>query len=356
MTVRLALVALALVAGAVHVGSARASYEPALVAGGTTAKLGAAGVRIKFSQLFQDEPTATIAVYVPQGYKVTTTAARGARIGNVTASFVSSDLKRRITSRGALTVVSASEAASASSACTGTTTHTAYWALNLTVGGTPLRVPAFVDAPAPGAPFAAAKITMCMPSPDLPVGSPTRAPHGSRLLSLNLSTKSIANPTSQGTYRWRATAAPFAANGKANTARSVEIQSLVHMPLEMSLTATVADSTRRGFSRITLSGFFRAGGEGIAGVSVVLLRGTRAGNLKKFGVLTTTGTGSFKSQGDVRKTRSPQRIFFAATTTAIEKDLGASGCEASFRPIPCIDATLPYSITSRPASITIPAA
>ena len=86
-------------------------------------------------------------------------------------------------------------------ACTGTTTHTAYWVFKLTVAGNAIELPAFFDLTA-GAEQAlgTSKVTFCGQPDDLPAGTPGRAPFGIKLVDavLTLNAGVYTNPTAAG--------------------------------------------------------------------------------------------------------------------------------------------------------------
>jgi hypothetical protein len=178
---------------------------------------------------------------------------------------------------------------------------------------------------------------------------------GSKIVNFSLTTKAISSPKEKGTYRWRASAIPYSpGTGLANSKGVVEVQSLVPLPLELSLNAKVAPS-RAGFSRVSLSGKLMAAGSGIPGIFLTLERGTTPRKLKRLGVISTNRGGEFGAAGDFAQASRPQRFFVHVTTSDIAKDLGLAGCEATTTTVPCIDATLPYNVSSRVLAVTIPA-
>lgn len=333
------------------------SYAPRLAVSSLSQKLGsAAGVRIKFAQAASDDPTARLGVAVPKGYTIASRPA-GTRIGSVTATVIAADVHRTVKSTGALTAGNLADFPTEAQTCTGTAKHEAVWTFTLAVSGASFRVPVFVDTTlsGPAAQFAAGELTMCFAAGDTKPGTPGRAPLGAKIVNAVITTTAISNPTIAGIYRWRASTTPYAAGtGSPDLKGIVEVQSLVPLPLQLTLAAKVTPS-RAGYSKITLSGALTGSGQGAAGIFLVLNRGSAPGNLKKLGVVSTNRDGQFSTAGDVKQTGRTQRLYFQVTTTAIEKDLGLAGCQATTSAVPCIDATLPYNISSRTVAVTIPA-
>jgi hypothetical protein len=81
------------------------------------------------------------------------------------------------------------------------------------------------------APFSSAKLVLCLANP-YEQAVPTRAPTGLRLVDTKptLSAGMVTNPTSAGSFVWRALVTPWTANGQRRTPRTIEAQSIVNIP------------------------------------------------------------------------------------------------------------------------------
>src|SRR5919199_2704876 len=94
-THRLVLIGAALAALA-FASPALAGYAPRLAVSSQSQTLGAAGVKIKFTQDSRDDPTQKLSIFVPKSYSITTSAAGGSRVGWVTAGVVAGDIRKAL--------------------------------------------------------------------------------------------------------------------------------------------------------------------------------------------------------------------------------------------------------------------
>lgn len=342
-----ALGALSLVGAAP--AAAPVPYKPQMIVRSASAALGASGVRVTFVSAQQHDPTAALRIAVPRGYTVKTTGVVGSRIGTAVGRVYAADLRRAVDVRGSLEVAPRSEFADRGPACTGTSSFAAVWALHVIGAGFTYRVPIFVERVSSGplASIASATLTLCMPAPDVPRGTPNRAEQGSRLLNVTLATRNVTNPTKGALYRWRATATPYRpGEGTLNANATVETQSISVLPVELQLSAT-----RGAGNKVTVTGSLTANGEGVTGTFVDLLQGKSAGGLKKVATLPTKQRGTFGATGSLP---GGGALYLAARADQADKDLGAGGCVATFKPplsqtrIPCVQATLPgFTVASK---------
>jgi hypothetical protein len=353
---RLVVITVVLLGALAFAAPALATYSPRMVVSSSTQALGGAGVKIKFWEDSPDDPIQKVVVLVPKGYTVNTSMAAGTRLGTATAGVVASDLSAGATASGALVVANKTDFANDALACTNTA-PAAVWSFTLAVRGSSFRLPVFVDtvAPTSGLP-GVATLTMCIPAGDTPKGTPGRFVLGSKLLSLTMTTKAISSPKETGTYRWRASMTPYSPGiGSANLKGIVEVQSLVPVPLELTLKATVTPSPTAGFSRVTLTGTFNAAGSPVPGVFLTLSSGTKANKLKRLGVISTNRDGAFSTKGDIKQGRTASRRYIQASTTNLERDLGIGGCQPTVATVPCVDSTVSFNVSSKIVAFTIPA-
>lgn len=371
--IRALLLALAGVTSLATAQAAFAAYAPKLVVTTASQALGAAGgVKIRFQAPATDDPTARAVIYVPRDFQVNLTAGPGTRLGTVTATAAAADLGGAVLPlTGTVDVANPAEFAVQATQCTGTTTHGAYWVLVLTAAGQTLRVPIFVDAiaaPNPLSAIASAQLVICLPPPDVPAGTPGRAAFGAKVLTAEFTVSSITNPAVAGDHRWRVVATPYRPGvGTANPAGTVEAQSIVRLPLALTLRARVSSNTPTA-TTFSVTGTFGprpTSGWAVAGhaPTIELLRGATATALRRFAAPTPDQTGKFSAVVAVRRGKTATRLFLAARATNAEEELGAAGCVATFVPplspvaIPCISATIgAIALRSVTIRVTVPAA
>ena len=331
-----------------------------LIVNGASQALGRAGVKIAYQQAQSDDPAARITFYVPKGYQVLTGRSVGTSLGTAAATLFAADRNAVIPVTGPVEVVSPSDFAARSEACTQTTTHDEFWALRLETAGTRLVVPAFVDriTADPLATFAAAQIVVCLEPGDLPPDTSGRALLGAKVLLAEFTSNSIVNPGVRGEYRWRATVTPYLpGTGKTNDSGTVELQSIVTLPSAVSLRATVRKGSRAGLQTVSYGGTLTANSRGLGDGVVEVFRGAVADAARKFKSQATNVTGSFRGSFTVAQARKAGSLVLLARAVVREQDLGPTGCTATFAAIPCRDATVgAFSVTSRLVTVAIRAA
>jgi hypothetical protein len=334
---------------------------------GASQALGAGGgVKVKYQQLQSDDPVAKVTFYVPLGYQVTTSQSAGTQLGTAAATIFAADLNAVVPVTGTVEIGAPGDFALQATACTGTTTHTAYWVLRLSAAGTPLLVPAFVDAitVAPLSAFAVAQIVICLPPGDVPVGTMGRATLGAKVLTAEFTSNAIVNPTAAGDSRWRATVTPYTPNtGKANAAATIELQSIVSLPSQLTISGKARKSAKAGTSTVSYSGTLRSNGKPVADGTVDVFRGPTARGVKKFKSQTTDDAGRYTGSFAAKQAKKASAVYVLARATVADQDLGATACTATFVPpaspfpIPCQDATVGgFTLSSNTAKVTIPAA
>jgi hypothetical protein len=285
---------------------------------------------VSYAQQPGDDPVATLVFYVPVDYFALLAQPEGDVVGTATATAVAADvsssplaMKGDIVAATAATTVSGAPLSAAAIACTGTATHGAYWLLNLSGGGQSLQVPVFVDdvpLTIPLSSVANNTITVCLGAPDVPAGTPGRAPLGAKLSSLGLSVTDVFSAAPQW-YLWHATVTPYSpGTGKANTAGAVEVQSVDRTPQVLTVKAKKAKA--RG--TVSVTGRLVGGGKGVAGAQVTVLAGKKA-----VGKTVTRSGGYFKAV-----VKAPGTARFSASAVALPRK--SASCTAFFAPIPCV--------------------
>jgi hypothetical protein len=285
------------------------------------------------------DPIAAINIYVPAGYTLNTSQATGTNIGSVDATAFSHDNNLTLPLTGNVTTDAPANHASDSAACARTATSAAVWILNLSVAGQTIALPLYVN-PTAGAEQAlgAYKLSICLPPPDVPVGTPGRSANGAQVLDAKFTVKGIfSTPSTAGSLRWESLFTPYTpGKGTVNLAGTFETRSLVGLPVGLTLTATHKKTA------YTVKGKASEGGVPANGIAVSVLRGTSPTKVAKVASATTTAAGTFSSSGKVKPKKT---TYFKATATAKERDFTAQGCvnplPATVAPAGCVSATLP---------------
>ena len=212
-----------------------------------------------------DDAAADLAIYAPAGYEAALSHPVGTTVGTARGLVTAPDLGlARIGVAGDVTVRSpdatvtpAGEAVSLADAarrCTGDRSHTGFWVLTLRGSGTTLELPLFVDPAPPDARFASATIRACLAPPDLPAGTPGRAPLGYELASMAITLRGVFDTMSAGERRWRLVETEYARGGSLpNPADRSESQAVVYAGSPLAVAATRV-RTRDGVATVTITG------------------------------------------------------------------------------------------------------
>ena len=327
---------------AANTASVAVSHTPMVLAGSQSTTL-----HINVPQA--TDPIAAINIFVPSGYGAKVDQAAGTTIGNVDATAFSRDTGLTLPLSG--TVTTDNPAAHATDPCS-PGTNAAVWNLNLSVAGQTLVVPLYVN-PTSGAATAlgAYNLKICLPPPDVPIGTPGRAFQGAQFLDAQFTVNGIfTTPTAAGVSRWETLFTPYnPGKGTPNLAGTFEVRSFVPLPIVLALQAKYNKTTKV----YTLTGKLTEGGQPVAGASVAIDRGATAAGVKRAATATSGATGAFKSSG---KLKPKKTTFFQASASAKERDYTATGCQsplpATIAPAGCVAATLsPW--TAKSATVRI---
>jgi len=347
-TSRLVVLTATALAGLAFAGSALASYGPKIVLTSNDDYTLEAGVVVPNT----DDPTAKVAIYIPAQYSVAT-AAPG-KLGSVTATASAADLGGAVLPlTGELDAIAPTTATTAAAQQCGVT-PVQTWNLHLTAAGQALDIPMFVVASqVPGYPWS---LVVCLPPPDVPVGTPGRATFGAKLLSATFSVSAIKEPTTgSGDLRWTSLWTPYNPGvGTVNAAATVEVQSNRPLPVN----GTFAHTQKRIVTYKTVNG------KRVKQISTRIRWTTKVTeNAKAPGDVVTIvlyknkiigrGTGSLTVKG-VKSVQLTVVMDIDGGTGSIPTgqpagpddlyyhDLGAPGCvaTAAFQGLPCTDGTL----------------
>lgn len=341
---RLGLLGLGLLAALAAAVPALAALNPTLDA--TTQ---ASGTTIGYAQGATDDPPAVVTFYVASGYAALLAQPEGEKVGTVKGVANAADLGNAtlnltgdITAAALTTpVVVGGQSAPVSTysvACTGTTTHTAFWILNLSASGQTLQVPAFVDdipLTSPLADTANNRITICLPPPDVPAGTPGRASLGAKVVSATLDLTDVFS-VAPGWYLWHVVVTPYnAGKGTPNAAGTLTAQSYDRTPQEITLAAKSAAG-----GKAAVSGRVAAGFKGVSGATVTIAQGS-----KSLGTAKTGPGGRFKASVTAAKGAS-----ITATATA---PASKATCQQGWFPVNCVSAQFPsFTVTSEPVKVS----
>jgi len=334
--------AAALAAAVIGVASASAAFSPRI-----SAVAGDDGsVQMTYDLAAGDDAAQRLDLYVPVDYLYGFGDPVGSQLGTATAKVALADQGgAAATLTGSVTVAAGTQTisyggldltlSSLASACIGAQPTGAFWLATLSGGGQTLTLPLYLKQLLIADPFSdtyGIELTACLPSPNVPAGTPGRAPAGMKLTQLVLDFPAVFQFV-PGRSLWRLQAAPYAAgSASANAAGSVESQSLVGTPV--AITVAKSKQTPNG---TLLAGRVTVGGAGVAGVTVTVSRGGK--------VLATTKTRD--SLGAFRVTAPPGSGKLTIQAAADARDYP---CRYPAFGVTCVGVRLPALAASAPAT------
>ncbi|MCE3286955.1 MAG: hypothetical protein K0S64_561 [Gaiellaceae bacterium] len=276
-------VGLAAVAALVAVPAALAAYtSPKLEVTRT-----AATATVKATLSADDDPTASVRIFAPAGTQLTTTQAPGMVLGPVRAIVKALDLAGAdLPLEGQLVVAAPGQVAAATVAqCIGGATPLATWVMVLSAAGQTLNVPTYLVATTGAqAALGPAYMQICLPPPDVPVGSPGRATFGAKVYSAELTITGVFSTVPAGA--WIAFWTPYTPlAGAVNAAGTVASPAAI-APGGVTLAARIAGKGARLTGRVTQAGQGRS-------ATVTIFSGSRAGRLSSVGRARVTANGTF---------------------------------------------------------------
>jgi hypothetical protein len=292
------------------------------------------------------DPIAATTIYVPHGYGANVSQPAGTTIGTVAATAFARDDGLTLPLSGTVVAEDPAAYTASSAVCAGIPASQAVWILNLSVLGTTLPVPLYVNPTAgPARSLGDYTLSICLPPPDVAAGTPGRAFHGAQLLDSLFTVNGVfTTPTAGGLLEWETLFTPYnPGRGTPNPAGTFEARAFVPLPIIVHLTSTYSRKTRM----YTLTGRMSEGGLPAAGLTVAIARGPSAKTLKSAASVKTGRNGTFKLVGRLKPRRT---TFFRASAFAPEDDYTAQGCKTpavAFAPAGCVKAALsPWTATS----------
>jgi hypothetical protein len=293
--IRLALVVSAAAVSLAFTSSAWASYSPSLTVTASNNKPGAAtSLLLGHIQSAADDPTAKDTIYAPLGYGVNLSQAPGTKIGDVSARLIlRNGGNAEVDVDGS--VVADNPANHPNDACA-PGLHQAVWNLNVSVAGTPLTVPLYIDTTGPQTAFASAKIQFCLAGP---IGTPAGAQLEFAFFDVN---GVFSTPANTSDRIWRATFTPYVAGTpQPNPAGTTEGQAVV--PGQVGLTMATK-SLKHGV--VIVSGRLTVDGQAFGGGLVELYKGS-----KRIGKAKTKANGKYSIRIKIKKkTRVLAQVLF----------------------------------------------
>ena len=329
-------------------GSALAAYTPKFSVSHVPVN-GSPATTITIEQTAAEDATAHVSFYVPLGYSGVLNQAVGTKLGTVAAHVQATAISQDaiVPVNGDVIVASNADAtiAGASTQCTGTTTHSAFWVLALEAAGQKLSVPVFVDeAAGPEATFAQFKLQVCLPPP-------AAATLGAKLLDAALTLSNVFTaPSSPGNYVWPAIFTPYAsAAGPVNPVGTVQSRAVVRLPARITLKGKITSKKKRTAS---FTGAVTENSAAVAGARVQLLLGTTVGF-----TATTKANGSYAFS--LKKKGKKGTTTFRARVTVPARSITAAGCALTVPNLPaapagCVSAIAsPFTATSGAVKIKL---
>ena len=110
--------------------------------------------------------------------------------------------------------------------------------MNLSVAGKTLAIPVYVNPTAgPEQALGGYKLSICLPPPDVPVGTPGRAFQGAQLLDAKLTLNNVfTTPTGGGLIKWETLFTPYNPGmGTVNLAGTFEARAFVPLPIILGM-------------------------------------------------------------------------------------------------------------------------
>jgi hypothetical protein len=315
---------------AANSGSIAVWHDPMVLAGSKSTT-----IHVKLPET--SDPVAAVNIFTGAGYGVTLGQAAGTAIGNVEATALSRDNNLTLPLSG--TVTTDDPAKHTTDVCS-PGSNAAVWNLNLSVAGQTLIVPLYVN-PTSGATQALGgyNLKICLPPPDVPVGTPGRAFQGAQLLDAKFTVNGIfTTPTGGGLAKWETLFTPYnPGKGTPNPAGTFEARALVPLPIILGIHASYKKTT----GTWQLNGRLTEGGIAVpTNILVVVYKGTSITVLRKVTSAKVSAAGNWKVSG---KLKPKKTTFFQINAVVGERDYTAQGCTnplTPFAPAGCVSATL----------------
>jgi hypothetical protein len=280
-SIRLLVVLCVSVAALMSANAAWAVYEPNLRVATISNSLNTPSILVVgIAQTPSDDATAKLDIFVPEGFNEQLTATPGTTIGAVSGAVIARNLgNAEIEFQG---VVRADNPATyLNNPCTRQPTpHGAVWVLEVTIAGTPFRVPIYVDN-VTTIPGVSARMQVCLAGP---VGTP----NGTQVLRAAFAVQGVfQNPPTRGVYTFSGLFTPYVAGSATpNPVGTVESRAIVPLPVSVTL------RTQRRGRRVIVSGRINIPGNALP-ATVELWTGPTARRLRRVARLRVRANATF---------------------------------------------------------------
>jgi hypothetical protein len=325
-SLRLLVLACASVFSLAFANAAWAAYAPNLLIASQRQALGApTTVLVGVAQTANDDPTAKIDISVPAGYSEQLTAAPGTVIGDVFANVIlRGAANAEVEVRGQ---VRADNPASHISNQCAPGVHTAVWILEVTLAGTPIRVPIYVDD-VTTVPGVSARIQLCL-------AGPTGTPSGAQVLTAVFDVRNVfTNPTRRDAYKWSALFTPYNPGSPIpNAAGTVEARAVVPVPVTVTMTA------KRKGRVVTISGRVSLPGNAIP-AQIEIWAGPSSRRMRRITRARVRSNGAFTIRRRVGR-RTRVQFYKARLDTPFADAMPFGACQTPPPRVPrgCVSAT-----------------
>jgi hypothetical protein len=335
-----AVAALAIAPGAfaANTGTFSVSHSPMVLAGSKSTTF-----HLTFPQ--SDDSLAQINIFSGTGYNVNLSQPAGTVIGDAQATVFSHTAGLTLPLSGQVVVANPANFTQQSAACAGTPTSAAVWTLSLSVAGTPLTIPVYIN-PTTGAqqPLGGYRTTVCFTPYDVPEAQGGAA-QGAQLLDVTFTVNGVyTTPTGGGLIKWETLATPYVPKTTTpNPAGTFEMRALVPLPIILGIHASYLPKT----NTFQLNGKVTEGGLPVGGLILTILRGTTPSKLSTKSTTKTNSDGSWKTAGHLKPKKT---TYFQISATTAQQDYTAQGCQnpaTTVAPAGCVSATIsPWSTKS----------
>lgn len=333
---------------AANTGTFSVSHSPMVLAGSKSTTF-----HLTFPQ--SNDSIAQINIFSGTGYTVNLSQPVGTTIGKAQATVFSHTAGLTLPLTGDVVVGDPSKFTAQSSACAGTPTSAAVWVLNLSVAGTPLTIPVFIN-PTSGASQAlgAYRTTVCFTPYDVPEAQ-GGAPQGAQILDVNFTVDGVyTTPTGGGLIKWETLVTPYVPKTTTpNPAGTYEMRAFVPLPIILGIHAKYLSKT----NTFQLNGQVTEGGMPVGGLILTILRGTTPSRLATKSTTKTDAKGNWKTAGHLKPRKT---TYFRVNGTVAQQDYTATGCQSpatTVAPAGCVSATIsPWSTSSSVYKLKVTAA